>query len=437
MTKNLLFKTLPFCIVILTVFSVQQWLKISVSSTTLSWILNSFIIYIILRFRFQAGQRLRNYTTPVDNGIISIYLTWLLFNSIRGSFIAENYWEWKQLINGIQTLSLPILIYIFSIPVIQATILRYWFKYALILFAFLLPFLGRDAYHFFLGPIFLVGCFLSLLSRKWILIIGGLLAIMLFIDLGARSQVIKSAMVLLTATAIYFRKFISYRLIRIIHGACYVFPIILLYLGITGTFNIFEDLASNKGKYVQKKVVNGQVVEDDLSADTRTFIYVEVLESALRHNYVIWGRTPARGNDSMAFGTLQAEDLKTGKYERHRNELCHPNVFTWLGLVGVILYSLIYLRSSFLSIYRSNNSYIKILGCFIAFRWAYGWIEDINGFNIMNFSLWMTISMGLSIRFRSMTDKEFRTWIKSIFTPYLKNKYFHEKNSMAHRPAFQ
>lgn len=415
MTKKLLFKVLPFCIVVLTVFSVQQWLKIPLSSTTLSWILNFFILYIILRFKYQAEKKLRNYTTAVDNNIIGLYLIWLLFNSIRGAFIAENYWEWKQLINGMQSLSLPIFVYICSIPFIQISVLRYWFKYTLILFVILLPFLGHDAYHFYLGPLFLVGCFIPLLPRKWKFIIGGLLVIMLFIDLGARSQVIKSAIVLLVALGVYFHRFISNKILQIAHWTCYILPIILLYLGISGTFNIFEDLSSNKGKYVQRKVVNGQMVEEDLSVDTRTFIYEEVITSAVRHNYVIWGRTPARGNDSMVFGKFSAEELKTGKYERHSNELCHTNIFTWLGLIGVILYSFIYLRSSYLAVYKSNNVYIKFLGCFIAFRWAYGWVEDFNRFDIMNFSLWMMIAMGLSIQFRSMTNSQFRNWINNIF----------------------
>ena len=416
MTRKPLFKILPFCIVILTIFSVQQWLRIPLSSTILSWILNFLILYIILQFRFQAGRKLRYYTASVDNSIINLYLIWLLFNSIRGAFIAENYWEWKQLIAGMQSLSLPLLVSIFSIPLILTSVLRYWFKYALILFIFLLPFLGRDAYHFFLGPIFLIGCLLPLLRKKWILIIGGLLVVMLFIDLGARSQVIKSAMVLLVTLGIFFRRFISTKILRIVHWTCYVLPILLLYLGISGTFNIFEDLSSNEGKYVQKKVVDGKMIEEDLSADTRTFIYVEVIESALKHHYVLWGRTPARGNDSMAFGKFSAEELKTGKYERHSNELCHTNVFTWLGLIGVVLYSLIYLRSSYLAVYKSNNIYIKFLGCFIAFRWAYGWVEDFNSFDIMNFSLWMMIAMGLSNSFRKMTNFEFQNFIKNIFT---------------------
>lgn len=414
--RNSLTKIFPILIIVITVFSVQQWLTIPVSTTFIVWAINFCIIYIILKFKTKYSTVLStSYIEKYDWYLINIYLLWLLFNSIRGVFIAENYWEWKQLISGVQSLSLPLFVYVLSVPDISQRIVNYWFKYALFIFILLVPFLGTDAYHFYLGPIFVIGCFIPMIPKKWKIIIGGLLVIMLFINLGARSQVIKSVIILLVALGVYFRKFISIKLLKLIHIFCYILPIILLYLGLSGTFNIFQNLSSNEGKYVEKKVVNGQVQEDDLSADTRTFIYIEVIESALKHNYVIWGRSPARGNDSDFFGSFNAEELKTGKYERHANELCHTNVFTWLGLIGLILYSLIYLRSSYLAVYKSNNIYIKYLGCFIAFRWAYGWIEDFNRFDIMNISLWMMIAMGISIQFRSMSNEEFKFWLNGVF----------------------
>lgn len=416
-------KLFPLLIIVVTVFSVQQWLSIPVSTTFISWGVNFYVIYIILKFKKSNIDALSTlYITKYDWNLIYIYFVWLLFNSTRGAFIAENYWEWKQLIAGLQSLSLPLFIYVFSVPIIVKNILKYWLKYALFIFLIFIFFLKTDAYHFYLGPLFVVGCFMPMVPKRWRIIIGGLLITMLFIDLGARSQVIKSAIVLLIALGVYFRRFISTKLLKLIHAFCYILPIILLYLGLSGTYNIFKDISSNEGKYVEKKIVNGKVVESDLSADTRTFIYVEVIESALKHNYVVWGRTPARGNDSLSFGSYNAEVLKTGKYERHGNELCHTNVFTWLGLVGVVLYSLIYFRSSYLAIYRSNNIYIKYLGCFIAFRWVYGWIEDFNAFNIMNIALWMMIAMGISIQFRSMSNEQFKSWFIGIFNKSLKNR---------------
>lgn len=97
---------------------------------------------------------------------------WLIINSIRGAFIAENYWEWKQLITGLQSLSLPIFVYVFTVPLIVTKVLNIWFKYALIIFLFLLPFLSTDAYHFYLGPVFVIGCFIPIVPKKWKIILA-------------------------------------------------------------------------------------------------------------------------------------------------------------------------------------------------------------------------------------------------------------------------
>lgn len=396
---------LGLLILLITISTGLSWSVVSVNLTFFNWLINFITVVTLFQYR-----RISSHHKFID-----VYIFWLLISVIRGAYIAENYWEWKQLIIGMFSLSLPLFVYAFNKPEVVSSVLKYWFKYAIPLFILYIFILSSGAYHFYLGPIFIIGCFIPIIPKKWKFIIGGLLLIMLFINLGARSQVIKSAIVLLIALGVGIRNYISTKLLKLIHTFCYILPIILLYLGISGTFNIFQDLSSHEGKYVEKKVVNGKVQEDDLAADTRTFIYVEVIESALKHNYVIWGRTPARGNDSVAFGEYNAEELKTGKYERHSNELCHTNVFTWLGLIGLVLYSLIYLRSSYLAVYKSNNIYIKYLGCFIAFRWAYAWIEDFNRFDIMNISLWMMIAMGMSVKFRSMSNVQFKLFISSIF----------------------
>lgn len=398
-------KTYRLCILtlLITVLSGLKWSGFS--NTMVVWIIDFIFVYTLFQYK--------SLSKPYK--LINIYLIWLFIGIIRGCFIAENYWEWKQLITGVLSLSLPLFVFPFQSCSNTQAVLSYWLKYAVPLFVVFLFFLPNGAYHFYLGPVFLLGCFLPILPKKWKIIIGGLLILMLLRNLDARSQVIKAAITLLVAIGVYFSKLIPSKLLKIVHTICYLSPLILLLLGISGIFNIFQDLSKNEGKYIETKIVDGQVVESDLSTDTRTFIYEEVITSALNHNYVLWGRTPARGNDSVAFGSFSAEELKTGKYERHANELCHTNVFTWLGLIGVILYSLIYLRSSYLAVYRSNNFYIKILGCFIAFRWAYGWVEDMNHFDIMNISLWMIIAMGLSSQFRQMSNMEFKLWVKNIF----------------------
>lgn len=92
------------------------------------------------------------------------------------------------------------------------------------------------------------------------------------------------------------------------------------------------------------------------------------------------------------------------------DELYFPNMLTRLGIIRMILYRLTYLKASYLVVYKSRNVFIKLLGVFIAFRFAYGWLEDFNSFSIMNIAPWMIIAMGFSDSFRKMTNREFKYW---------------------------
>ena len=103
------------------------------------------------------------------------------------------------------------------------------------------------------------------------------------------------------------------------------------------------------------------------------------------------------------------------KHERSKNEVCFPNIFTWLGLVGMLLYIAIYIWASFIGVYRSKNYYVKLCGIVVAFNFLYGWVENVTAFDILNFTYWIFISICLSSKFRSMTDEDFKSWYNSLF----------------------
>ena len=402
----------PLLILLAGLLYVNAWSKFPLGNTFVVWAVNFLIIgYLIDYIKSNGGfYKSKRYI------LLCAYLLIALEGVVRGIFVADNYWEYKQLIAGTMSLLLPLFVYIFEEPLHLGNTLRFWYKWGVrLFFVFFVWVLSFGAYQFYLGPILLIGCFLPILKRKkWIILILFFIITMMFVDFGARSQVIKAAICLIMSIAYFFAKYMTDKILRIAHWICYIVPVVLLTLGISGEFNIFEDLSKHSGKAVEKKVVNGQIREDDLAADTRTLIYVEVIGSAMMNNYFWWGRTPARGNDSVTFGLYNAEELKTGKCERHRNEVCHPNVFTWLGFIGMLLYCLLYLQASWLAVYRSRNLLIKLMGVYVAFRWAYGWIEDINDFSILSITLWMMIAMCFSEQFRSMADKEMRYWVNSL-----------------------
>ena len=101
--------------------------------------------------------------------------------------------------------------------------------------------------------------------------------------------------------------------------------------------------------------------------------------------------------------------------ERLGNEVAILNIFTWTGIIGVILYLLVFYRASYMAVNHSNNTFSKILGIFLAFRWFYSWVEDINIFSLTNFFLWVMIGMCFYKSFRALSNKEVSSWVQGIF----------------------
>lgn len=396
-----------FLILAISLVSVNPWSSLPIGNTILLFLLDFTLITFVVRLKFKFFKE-----DKVDV-IVKLYLIWAIFGIIRGMFVAENYWEWKQWYGQSIALVLPIFVFVFSNKFILQKTLRVWIKYALPLFLFFAFFVHPTAYGFYFPPILIFGIFFPGLTKLWKIIIVLLLIFVISIDFtGARSTVLKNTIVLLIIIGYYFKDLLGPVFLRTSFKMIIVIPITLLYLGLTGTFNIFD----------MRSYVKNENVDRDLLSDTRSFIYYEQIESALKNNYVIWGRTPARGFDSI-FGLKNNELIRLAgntkgiqlKPERGGCEVLFLNIFNYLGLIGVLLYSFIYFKAAFLALYKSKNMYIKMMALYVVFRWAYGWVEDANRFDIGSISLWIMISICLSEQFRNMNNLEFTIWVRGIF----------------------
>ena len=390
--------------------SINQWSEVPIGNTTTTWIL-CFLYLLVIRVYI---TRHKGLFWSSDYKCCAIFLCWAFINSIRGAFIAENYWEYKQLVTGVLMCSLPLFVYIFQSPQIDAFILRKWNKWMLLLFIVFFIWVCNPSCYFFLLPFFLLyACFWLDLPTKWKCVVF-IMIILFCLGLDTRSNIIKVATSVCVAIGMHFRFYITRFMLRLFHWAMYGLPLVFLALAYWGNFNVLSDVSSsNEGKMTTASADG----TENVASDTRSFIYYEVLEYALEKGYTIWGNTPARGNYSYTFFVKNKNTFENmnGKNERHANELVHLNIFTWLGIIGVVLYSLIYMRSSYMAVYHSKSLYIKMIGVTVAFHWAFGWIEDFNSFTVQNMWLWMMIAMGLSPQFREMNDQQFREWFKSIF----------------------
>lgn len=420
MNRYFLQKYLPYTILLLAIISINPYSKLRITVTTFWWLLEVLILlmfYCVLPYITQNKKKINKVTL-----LVNLYLIYNLVNIVRGLFVADIYWDYKALFNNGLALLLPIVSLVFVNVNSVGLVLKFYIKYTLPLILFFFIFISSGAVGFYLVPISFLALFLPIIKKEWKYIVIGLSFFVIFLDFGARSNVVKFIVPMLFSSLYIFRKWITKIIYQVLRNILFVLPFLLFFLAVFSDFNVFKIGEYADGSLKQQKTssVSGEVIEEDLAADTRSIIYIEVLNTAEKYDTWMFGRSPAKGNETEAFSSLS--DL-TGKSERYGNEVAILNVFTWTGVVGVFLYFLVFYHASFLSINRSNNTYSKIIGLYLAFRWCYAWVEDINYFTLTTYTLWMIVGISLSPSFRKMNDKEVKLWINSIFYKKIELKY--------------
>lgn len=397
-------KLLPYTILLISVSSVLAWCSLPIGNTFLWWLLQSIILLIFYKLK-PKGYRL----VPIQGFILL-----LMINAVYGVFMTENYWDWKMLVSNLMVFSLPFASYVYANPGILIKTLRVWLKYSWIILFLLFPYLSSNAFGRYLVPFSFLSLFFALLNRKYVILV--IIAYVITIILGSesRSDMLKFTVTLALGLSFLLMGYTTFfmRLLKILTVAFFILPIFLFILGATGVFNIFnmdEELGLD-GKYT----MSSGDQETNALTDTRTFLYMEEISSAIDNKYVIQGRSIARGYDSSFFGDAIDKDLGVKRGERGSCETSILNVFNYFGLIGVVIYMWVFLSASYMALKRSKNIFVPIVGTYVAFRWMFAWVEDFSRFELNYLFLWIMIGICFSPWYRRMTNDEFKNWIKMI-----------------------
>lgn len=380
-------------------------------------ILQTILLWFFYKSRKKTGRVLEN----TDIKIWNIYMMYMVCIFIYGGIEAQNYYEYRSLLGNCFTLLLPTCVFFFANRLYLAYTFRIWLKIALIIFIPLVFFTYSGAWGFYLAPLMLLGLFYPLLPQKWKWIVLFLIFIAAFADLGNRSNLIKFGMVLVLIGSYYYHVNNKF-LLRIGRLVFITAPLLFLYLGWNGQFNVFQ-----MDKYMSDyTVTNTYGNVEILTADTRTAIYVDVYATLTKYDRLLYGMSPARGYESdygayIVESIIKAQNTHGAinlRAERSGSEIGAINTLLWTGIIGLLILSMFYWRASYLAISKSNNIYVKTVGVFVAFRYCYWWVEDSNAFNIMGIANWMLIAVCLSRDFRIMTNNDMKNWMNQIFSKH-------------------
>lgn len=413
---------LKLCLFLLTISSVSAWMDFRIGNTILWW--TTYIIMLILLYK--------NRINKFHPWSLILWIIIINLGVLKAVFTIESYWDWKLLIFNFMAFNLCIGAMAFANPNFTQKVLYFWFRYLWWLIIPLAFFMTADGIGKYLSPYCFLALFYPILQKKQKRFVIISFLVTLILAVGARSDQIKFIVCLsigLLTTKRWTLK-LFYKHIRILQYIFLLTPIIFFSLGISGIFNIFriqEELKLSQVDYTTKEGNQANIYED-----TRTWLYTEEIESAINNNYILWGRTPARGFDSPWFSKLENSENRGFKRanEREHCEVSILNIFNYWGIIGVIAYFLVFFMSSYYAINKSNNLYIPIIGLYVAFRWTFAWIEDFSQFDLNMTLLWMMIGICYSPKFRNMTNLEFKNWIKSLL---YENKKYYFKNKLLPR----
>jgi hypothetical protein len=342
--------------------------------------------------------------------ILTLFLCWLLFEVIRAVLLAEGYWMLKNVINqGLLAIFYFVIIIAANTNVVQDYFAIYW--------KFLIPMVVLSVItygspiHYDYVPFSVLVLFFGVVPRNKSLLLICVL-VFYFFTIGQRNDMAKiffSSIIGLSIAYLMVPKWIF----KIGSFFFLVLPFMLLWLGTTGVFNVFKMDDYIKGDYSQQITTSNGVEDDNLKADTRTFIYRNVFYTIAKYDAWILGRSPAFGDEGVQ-GSW-GKDSATGIVGRYGNEVGVMDILLWYGVIGVAIYFLVFVRASYLAIYRSRSKYAKGVGLYMSFLWTWSFIWEKP--MVETFFMMDLILMGLcfSKPFRMMTDQDIKYWIKGVF----------------------
>lgn len=396
MQNDLLHKLFRYGVLILSVSSIANTLSFLLAPFAFWWVFKALMVWVMLRL----------WNKSYHPTLIVVWMALVLISCLIGISFCRDYWDWKNFINNVFNYSICITAMTVCIPNLFQDALHIQYKHIWKLFLIFALFLSSDGISKVFIPFAFLALFYPLLDAKYRKYVWIAFGITILFGLDGRSVIMRFMFCL--AVGLFSLRAEIEKYARKWYWLFFVLPFVFFGLAAAGVFNVFQ-IAEG----VHSEEETGRIS----TADTRTGLYEEVIATSKDRGTVLFGNTPARGYYSewlirMADETDVVGDIHYG--ERGNTEASVLNVFMHFGILGMIIYFLLFLRASYLGIFRSNNKYMPIIGLCVAFRYSMGWVEDFTNFDLNMFFLWAMIGMCYSPYYREMTDEEFEEWFEGI-----------------------
>jgi len=371
----------------------------------------SIIIFIRIKIKYA-----NNYVSTKFSFLFTFWLCFLIVSILRGLMLANSYWDFKFLFFDSIVFTLVSLVYYVGQNLLFFKKIFDFYLKKVFLFGFVLIPLAlvsnRELYARLMIPIGIFILFIPYIKKNWKILVIVVAVASLLVDITFRTNIIKIMLSIGILSLFYFKDFINTFITKLIWLSFFIIPFVLLGLALTGEFNIFEATSDNE----EYSTINEEGEIESLSADTRTFLYQEVIIDVVKNDAVIFGKSPSQGYKSFEFYDTGG-GINGIRYSCEVNIL---NIFLYFGLVGVILFFLVVFAISYLGIFKSKNRLSKMLGLLLASRFMLSFLEEFTNFDLNFYFFWLIVGLVSSNSFRNMSDNQIKLWLHYGYS-YLKH----------------
>ena len=406
-------KTVLFLFSIIAFSTLNLVLNPPIVANTVLYILSYVCIFIFIILGI-IDKEFKNIPT-YSKRIIIIYWLYSIFIIIYGLIFATSYWDYKNIFVG----------YIPAVFVSFAIFVGLEFEKNLSLLRFIIKIifpiafiLGVISFLFFSVtdpvaestvrydiaasrlaiPIFFFILAMPFLKKNHQFFIIIISIFCIIVDLKWRTNILR-IITCWSFVLIYFLFLLKKRLLNFIGIIFFVTPLIFLYSGISGKFDIFQ--------YMTK---DDQSIWGD---NTRTVLYEEIFDSIKNKNINLL----IGGGAAIGYRTAILPDPKISIYDkrdRYKAEARFLNALNESGIIGVIIDMLLLFIPGYLAVNRSNNSFSKLLGLYLFSSWPLYFLEMPLSFNVDYFLYYFVIGLCLNNSFRKSNDKQIKFFLKSL-----------------------
>jgi hypothetical protein len=347
-----------------------------------------FLILLYLGSKWRSQTKHTNIVRLYD-----LLIVWIFVCYIRSMLTHTGGIEMQELLfNPYIGLALfPTLFFVIGINIdFFSTVNRLFSLYCFLAFAFTLIFIKHSELQLFiLLPIFYIVITYPLqVPRNRLLTI--IIAIVIIItSFSNRSGVLRILISYVTLVVYYLiLKFkINQKIVNLTACCLLLLPFYFIYLGVSGE-NIFQIVGKHKIEYSQ----------EDLTIDTRTFLYNEVFSDLEMNNAFKFGKGINGGYASEVFETLNRNIVEVGFLQ----------ILLKSGIVGFVLYMSIIFSAIFLGLAKSQNNFMKLLALILVGYVLMFFIENTLAFDLLNISTWFIVGMCHSDKLRALNDQEIK-----------------------------